>query len=99
MIEVKHLVLGRTILDAIIRETVQQRMENYDKLEEILRQVNHQFTFYISLFDEFQAAEREFETRTSEIRSESVPEGFLQTNVNTPHEGIRSSRIALFSSL
>ena len=77
--EVTHLLLGRTLLDSIIRETVAQRMDIYEKLEQILRL----------------AAEREFETRTSAIRSESVPEGFLQTNVNTPHEGINSNELPL----
>lgn len=79
--EVTHLLLGRTLLDSIIRETVAQRMDIYEKLEEILRQ----------------AAEREMETRTSAIRSQSVPEGFLQTNVNTPHEGIHSSELMIIA--
>ena len=40
MTQVNHLVLGRTILDSIIRNVVHQRIDDYEKLEEALRQVN-----------------------------------------------------------
>ncbi len=39
MTQVNHLVLGRTILDSIIRDAVNQRIDDYDKLAETLRQV------------------------------------------------------------
>jgi hypothetical protein len=39
MAQVNQLVLGRTILDSIIRDVVNQRIDNYDKLAETLRQV------------------------------------------------------------
>ncbi len=39
MTQVNHLVLGRTILDSIIRDVVNQRIDDYDKLAETLRQV------------------------------------------------------------
>jgi len=37
MTQVNQLVLGRTILDSIIRDVVNQRIDDYDKLEEALR--------------------------------------------------------------
>ena len=40
MTQVNQLVLGRTILDSIIRDVVNQRIDDYDKLAETLRQVN-----------------------------------------------------------
>ena len=40
MTQVNHLVLGRTLLDSIIRDVVHQRIDDYDKLEETLRRVN-----------------------------------------------------------
>lgn len=40
MTQVNNLILGRTILDSIIRDVVHQRIDNYEKLEETLRQVN-----------------------------------------------------------
>lgn len=43
MTQVNHLILGRTILDSIIRDVVHQRMDNYEKLEETLRQVKFHF--------------------------------------------------------
>jgi len=39
MTQVHQLVLGRTILDSIIRDVVNQRIDDYDKLAETLRQV------------------------------------------------------------
>jgi len=39
MTQVNNLILGRTILDSIIRDVVHQRIDNYEKLEETLRQV------------------------------------------------------------
>jgi hypothetical protein len=39
MTQVNQLVLGRTILDSIIRDVVNQRIDDYDKLAETLRQV------------------------------------------------------------
>lgn len=39
MNQVNQLVLGRNILDSIIRDVVNQRVENYDQLAETLRQV------------------------------------------------------------
>lgn len=39
MSQVNSLLLGRTILDAIIRDVVHQRVDNYERLEEALRQV------------------------------------------------------------
>ena len=39
MKQVNQLVLGRTILDSIIRDVVNQRIDDYQKLEETLRQV------------------------------------------------------------
>ncbi len=40
MTQVNQLVLGRAILDSIIRDVVNQRIDDYDKLAETLRQVN-----------------------------------------------------------
>jgi hypothetical protein len=40
MTQVNQLVLSRTILDSIIRDVVNQRIDDYDKLAETLRQVN-----------------------------------------------------------
>jgi hypothetical protein len=40
MAQVDQLVLARTILDSIIRDVVQQRIDNYEQLEETLRQVS-----------------------------------------------------------
>lgn len=40
MTQVNQLVLGRTVLDSIIRDVVNQRIDDYQKLEEILRTVN-----------------------------------------------------------
>ena len=45
MNQVNHLVLGRTILDSIIRDVVHQRIDDYDKLEQTLRQVTHAHLF------------------------------------------------------
>jgi len=45
MTQVNQLVLGRTILDSIIRDVVHQRIDNYDQLAETLRQVK----FFIDL--------------------------------------------------
>jgi len=39
MTQVNRLVLGRTILDSIIRDVVNQRIDDYDKLAETLTQV------------------------------------------------------------
>ena len=39
MNQVNQLVLGRNLLDSIIRDVVNQRVENYDQLAETLRQV------------------------------------------------------------
>ncbi|CAF3389461.1 unnamed protein product [Rotaria sp. Silwood1] len=39
MTQVNQLVLGRTILDSIIRDVVNQRIDNYEKLAEALIQV------------------------------------------------------------
>jgi hypothetical protein len=39
MTQVNQLVLGRTILDSIIRDVVNQRIDDYEKLAETLRQV------------------------------------------------------------
>jgi hypothetical protein len=39
MIQVNNLVLGRTILDSIVRDVVNQRIDDYEKLAETLRQV------------------------------------------------------------
>ncbi len=39
MTQVNQLILGRTILDSIIRDVVNQRIDNYDQLAETLRQV------------------------------------------------------------
>ncbi|CAF3202483.1 unnamed protein product [Rotaria socialis] len=39
MTQVNQLVLGRTILDSIIRDVVNQRIDDYQKLEETLRQM------------------------------------------------------------
>lgn len=39
MNQVNKLVLGRTILDSIIRDVVNQRIDDYEKLAEALRQV------------------------------------------------------------
>jgi hypothetical protein len=53
MKQVNHLVLGRTILDSIIRDVVNQRIDDYEKLAETLRQVNISFfwkLFYLLLF-------------------------------------------------
>jgi hypothetical protein len=44
MTQVNQLVLGRNILDSIIRDVVNQRIGDYDKLAETLRQV----TIYLS---------------------------------------------------
>ncbi|CAF4554194.1 unnamed protein product, partial [Rotaria sp. Silwood2] len=38
MTQVNQLVLGRTILDSIIRDVVNQRVDNYEKLAEALKQ-------------------------------------------------------------
>lgn len=38
--QVNNIVLGRVILDSILRDVVQQRIADFDQLEEILRQVN-----------------------------------------------------------
>ncbi|CAF3025858.1 unnamed protein product [Rotaria sp. Silwood2] len=39
MTQVNNLVLGRTILDSIIRDVVNQRVDDYQNLEEILKKV------------------------------------------------------------
>jgi hypothetical protein len=39
MTQVNQLVLGRTILDSIIRDVVNHRIDDYEKLAETLRQV------------------------------------------------------------
>jgi hypothetical protein len=39
MTQVNQLVLGRTILDSIIRDVVNQRIDDYEKLAQTLRQV------------------------------------------------------------
>jgi hypothetical protein len=39
MTQVNQLVLGRTILDSIIRDVVNHRIADYDKLAQTLRQV------------------------------------------------------------
>ncbi len=39
MAQVNQLVLGRTILDSIIRNVVNQRIDDYEKLAQTLRQV------------------------------------------------------------
>jgi hypothetical protein len=39
MIHINQLVLGRTILDSIIRDVVNQRVDDYEKLAETLKQV------------------------------------------------------------
>lgn len=41
MNHVNHLVLGRNILDSLIRDVVHQRIDSYEKLEEALRQVKN----------------------------------------------------------
>ena len=43
MTQVNQLVLGRTILDSIIRDVVNRRIDDYGKLEEALRQVKIYF--------------------------------------------------------
>jgi hypothetical protein len=43
MTQVNQLVLGRTILDSIIRDVVNQRGDDYEKLEETLRKVDFLF--------------------------------------------------------
>jgi hypothetical protein len=43
MTQVNQLVLGRTILDSIIRDVVNQRIDDYEKLAETLRQVKFIF--------------------------------------------------------
>jgi hypothetical protein len=43
MTQVNQLVLGRTILDSIIRDVVNQRIDDYGKLEEALRRVKIYF--------------------------------------------------------
>lgn len=43
MAHVNQLVLGRTILDSIIRDVVNQRVDDYEKLEEALKQVKSLF--------------------------------------------------------
>ena len=45
MTQVNQLVLGRTILDSMIRDVVHQRVDDYQKLEETLRQVKFKFEF------------------------------------------------------
>ena len=45
MAQVNQLVLGRTILDSMIRDVVHQRVDDYQKLEETLRQVKFKFEF------------------------------------------------------
>jgi hypothetical protein len=50
MKQVNQLVLGRTILDSIIRDVVNQRIDNYEKLAEALRQVNILLSKIIYLF-------------------------------------------------
>jgi len=59
--QVNNIVLGRTILDSILRDVVQQRTVDFEQLEEILRQ----------------AAERgrETETSTAEILYRFDPNG------------------------
>ncbi len=47
MIHINQLVLGRTILDSIIRDVVNQRIDDYEKLAETLKQVK--FGFLINL--------------------------------------------------
>ncbi len=39
MTQVNQLVLGRTILDSVIRDVVNQRIDDYEKLAQTLRQV------------------------------------------------------------
>ena len=43
MTQVNQLVLGRTLLDSIIRDVVNQRIDDYEKLAETLQQVNQYF--------------------------------------------------------
>ncbi len=52
MIHVNQLVLGRTILDSVIRDVVNQRIDDYEKLAETLRQVRILFfeLLFIYLF-------------------------------------------------
>jgi hypothetical protein len=43
MTQVNQLVLGRTLLDSIIRDVVNQRIDDYEKLAETLQQVSIEF--------------------------------------------------------
>ncbi len=55
MTQVNQLVLGRTILDSIIRDVVNQRIDDYEKLAETLQQVSIFVFFFkilVVLFDE-----------------------------------------------
>ena len=47
MTQVNQLILGRTILDSIIRDVVNQRVDNYEKLAETLRQVKNKLSLSI----------------------------------------------------
>ena len=46
MAQVNQLVLGRTILDSIIRDTVNQRIDDYDKLLQSLQEVESFILIY-----------------------------------------------------
>ncbi len=43
MTQVNQLVLGRALLDSIIRDVVNQRIDDYEKLAETLQQVSIEF--------------------------------------------------------
>lgn len=51
MTQVNQLILGRTILDSIIRDVVNQRVDNYEKLAETLRQVKNKTFIVDRTFD------------------------------------------------
>jgi hypothetical protein len=103
MKQVNQLVLGRTILDSIIRDVVNQRIDNYEKLAEALRQVNILLSkIILSFFIIKKAIEGgvDMGTSTGDIahgteRPESGPGELIVSTENNNNEGGETTTTAL----
>lgn len=96
MNEVNHLLLGRTILDSIIRDVVHQRIGDYEKLAETLRQVTETTFFDGRRTNELlQAVEGGIEIATSTADIPVAAAGVSDTNVERRKSGSDEVNVTL----